>query len=53
MISESRLRKIEEKVKVVERKNYKYIFRTHEEYEQGKIDGIVDPEARHVLIIDA
>lgn len=54
MLSETRLRKIEEKVTATKRNDYKYIFSSLEEYEQGKIEGIVDPEHfRPVLIIDA
>ena len=53
MISEARLKKVEEKAKVVEIRNYKYIFNSLEEYEQGKIDGQVDQEHTHpVLILD-
>ena len=52
MISETRLKKVEEKAKVVESRNYKYIFRTHEELEQDRVNGLVDPEACHILIID-
>ena len=36
----------------MDRKDYRYIFGTREEYEQGKIDGIVDPESHHCLILD-
>jgi len=54
MISESRLKKIEERAQVVEKKDYKYIFNTLEEYEQGKINGQVDPEpTRPIIILDA
>lgn len=53
MISESRLKKLEEKAWTIEKKDYKYIFRTSEEYEQGKIDGLVDPEhTMPVIILD-
>lgn len=51
MISEARLKKIEEKVKVIEKRDYKYIFRTSEEYEQGKLEGVVDPERGSPVII--
>ena len=51
MIS-NRLKKIEAKIKDMDRKDYRYIFGTREEYEQGKIDGIVDPESHHCLILD-
>jgi hypothetical protein len=54
MISESRLKKIEERAKIIETKDYKYIFNTLEEYEQGKIGGQVDPEHKSpVIILDA
>jgi hypothetical protein len=54
MILESRLKKIEEKAKAVERTGYKYAFLSLEEYEQGKIAGIVDPEHTvPVIILDA
>ena len=52
MISNNRLKKIEGRIKEGKRKDYQYIFGTHKEYEQGKIDGIVDPETRRVLILD-
>ena len=53
MISEARLKKLEENAKVIEQKNYKYIFHSQEEYEQGKLDGLVDPEGTPpALILD-
>ncbi len=51
MISNSRIKKIEERIKADKKKDYKYIFDTNEEYEQGKIDGMVDPETCRILIL--
>lgn len=54
MISETRLRKIEKEVKVVEKKNYKYIFISSEEFKEAKRLGIVDPEPNaHIIILNA
>ena len=51
MISKSRLKKIEEKARFIEKKDYRYIFESLCEYEQGKIGGVVDPEHSNPVII--
>ena len=52
MILRSRLKKIEANIKDRERENYRYIFGTHEEYEQAKLNGETDPQGGRVLILD-
>ena len=53
MLSEARLRKIEGKAVLIQKKNYKYIFHSHEEFEEAKKLGQIDPDkTQHVIILD-
>ncbi len=51
MISNNRLKKIEEKIKEGKSKNYQYVFLDYEAYEQGKARGIVDPNGDRIIIL--
>ena len=58
MITKARIEKIEQKIaltqEVKDKKKYKYIFLNHEELEEAKRQGLVDPSPLvHILIIDA
>ena len=57
MITKARIEKIEQKMALTQedknREKYQYIFSTHEDYEEAKKQGLIDPSpSAHIILID-